>query len=85
MQQEHTLQKQQKDVEYKEKQEYIEKLEKENVAMRKDIEDEAWEMIDQLKDKNKDELAQIITDGMKAKSELTTVHGERRKKEEEKR
>ena len=62
-----------------------EKLEKENVAMRKEIEDEAWEMIDQLKDKNKDDLAQIITDGMKAKSELTTVHGERRKKEEEKR
>ena len=53
--------------------------------MRKDIEDEAWEMIDQMKDKNKDDLAQIITDGMKAKSELTTVHGERRKKEEEKR
>ena len=57
MQQEHTLQKQQKDVEYKEKQEYIEKLEKENVQSRKEIEDEAWDMIDQLKDKNKDELA----------------------------
>ena len=46
MQHEHSLQKQQKDIEYKQKQEYIEKLEKENVAKRKEIEDEAWELID---------------------------------------
>ena len=85
MQQEHALQKQQKDLEYKEKQNQIETMEKENVTKRKDIEDDAWEMIDMLKDKNKDELALIIEEGMESKAKLTKVHGEKKSQEDEKR
>ena len=70
MQQEHSLQKTQKDNEYKEMQLVIEELEKKNVELRKSIEEEAWIKIDDLKDKNKEELTQIIQDGMKNKSDL---------------
>lgn len=33
--------------------------------------DETWEQIDKLKDKNKDQLARIIEAGMQHKSDLT--------------
>ena len=75
MQQEHSLQKTQKDNEYKEMQLVIEELEKKNVELRKSIEEEAWIKIDDLKDKNKEELTQIIQDGMKNKSDLQKETG----------
>ena len=53
----------------------IEDLEKKNVDMRKTIEEEAWIKIDDLKDKNKEELTQIIQDGMKNKSDLQKETG----------
>ena len=60
-------------------------MEKDNVLKRKEIEDEAWEKIDMLKDKNKDELALIIEEGMESKAKLTKVHGEKKSQEDEKR
>jgi hypothetical protein len=60
MQQEHALQKLQKDNEYKEKQGMIEELERDNIEQRKKIEDEAWVQIDEIKNSNKIELTQII-------------------------
>lgn len=60
MQQEHALQKLQKDNEYKEKQAMIEELERDNIEQRKKIEDEAWVQIDEIKNSNKIELTQII-------------------------
>ena len=38
-----------------------------------------------LKDKNKDELALIIEEGMESKAKLTKVHGEKKSQEDEKR
>ena len=60
-------------------------MEKENILKRKEIEDEAWERIDHLKDQNKDELALIIEEGMESKAKLTKVHGEKKSQEDEKR
>ena len=60
-------------------------MEKQNITQRKDIEDEAWERIDVLKDKNKDELALIIEEGMESKAKLTKVVGEKKSQEDEKR
>ena len=70
MRQEHTLQKLAKDNEYKEKQSKIEILESDNVDERKRIEEHAWIKIDELKDRNKEELTAIIKEGMKNKSDL---------------
>ena len=70
MQQEHALQKLQKDNEYKQKQKMIEELETVNIEERKRIEEEAWVKIDELKDRNKVELNDIIDSGMQSKSAL---------------
>ena len=70
MQQEHTLQKLQKDNEYKDKAKEIDSLEVANVGQRKNIEEVAWIKIDELKDRNKEELTLIIKEGMKNKSDL---------------
>jgi hypothetical protein len=51
----------------------IEKLSKENIDKRKNIEEEAWVTIDELKDKNKEELSVQIVKGMKDKAELQKV------------
>lgn len=47
----------------------------ENKNARKNIEDDAWERIDVIKDKNKEELAYVIEQGLKSKGELTKVTG----------
>ena len=70
MHQEHALQRQQKENEYKDKQKMIEDLEDENVEERKKIEELAWIQIDELKDRNKEELSEIIKVGMQNKSDL---------------
>ena len=75
MHQEHQLQKISKDKEYKEKQLKIEELEENNKQLRKQIEDDAWVAIDELKDKNKDELSAIIKEGMENKSKLQKETG----------
>jgi len=48
----------------------IEELERNNVGQRKTIEEHAWIKIDELKDRNKEELTAIIKEGMKNKSDL---------------
>jgi len=58
----------------------IEDLEEKNKQRRKKIEDEAWVKIDELKDKNKEELSEIIKDGMKNKSDLQKETGQFRTK-----
>lgn len=70
MQQEHALQSLQKTNEIKEKEAMIEALAQENVEQRKQIEESAWHKIDELKDRNKAELEEIIKDGMQNKSDL---------------
>lgn len=47
---------------------------------RERIENETWEKIDILKDKNKEELAIIIDMGMQSKCHLTLVHNDYKKK-----
>ena len=84
MQQEHTLQKLAKDNEYKEKQRQIEELERTNVEQRKKIEEEAWIKIDELKDKNKEELAKHIDAGMDSKCQLTIISNSFKLKKQEK-
>jgi hypothetical protein len=69
------LQKQEKDKERKELQAKIDKLLEENKIERKKIEDAAWENIDIIKDKNKEELALIIDAGIKSKGLLIDVQG----------
>jgi nicotinamide riboside kinase len=70
---EHDLQKQEKDKERKELQLKIDKLLAENKEERKKIEDAAWENIDIIKDKNKEELALIIDAGISSKGKLIEV------------
>ena len=51
----------------------IELMMKEHKEMREKIENDAWEKIDQIKEKNKEELAKIIDAGMESKANLTLV------------
>jgi hypothetical protein len=41
--------------------------------MREHIENDAWDKIDQIKEKNKEELAKIIDAGMESKANLTLI------------
>jgi hypothetical protein len=53
---------------------------------RENIENDAWEEIDRIKEKNKEELAKIIDAGMQSKAELTlmiNVHNQAKSKKEE--
>jgi len=72
---EHDLQKKQKDDERKELQEKIAEMLRINKEERKAIEDEAWNTIDIIKDKNKEELVVIIDQGMQSKTMLTDIQG----------
>ncbi len=47
------------------------KIRQQNLEERDVHDDETWEKIDKLKDRNKDELARIIEAGMQHKSDLT--------------
>ncbi len=67
------MQKQEKDKERKELQVKIDKLLSINKEERKAIEDTAWEEIDVIKDKNKEELALIIDAGIASKAKLIEV------------
>lgn len=69
------MQKQEKDKERKELQVKIDKLLSINKEERKAIEDTAWEEIDVIKDKNKEELALIIDAGIASKAKLIEVQG----------
>jgi hypothetical protein len=40
---------------------------------RENIENQTWEDIDRIKERNKDELAKIISAGMSSKAELTMM------------
>lgn len=51
----------------------IEKLEQDNIVQRKTIEEEAWMKIEELKDKNKEDLTLQITKGIKDKASLQEV------------
>lgn len=51
---------------------------------RKKIEDKAWDDIDQIKEKNKEELAVEIKFGMESKAALMTKTGEYKNKKQEK-
>ena len=46
---------------------------REHTQMREKIENEAWDKIDQIKERNKEELAKIIDAGMESKANLTLV------------
>jgi hypothetical protein len=46
---------------------------------RESIENETWEEIDRIKEKNKDELAKIIDAGMQSKAELTLMSNDYKK------
>ena len=50
---------------------------------RERIENDTWEKIDILKDKNKEDLAVIIDQGMQSKCNLTLVHNDYKKKKSE--
>lgn len=54
----------------------IKELAIENKIKRKQIEDKAWDDIDQIKEKNKEELASEIKMGMESKAALMTKTGE---------
>ena len=46
---------------------------KEHTDMREKIENEAWDDIDRIKERNKEELAKVIEAGMESKAKLTLV------------
>ena len=49
---------------------------KDHKEMREKIENDAWDEIDQIKEKNKEELAKIIEQGMNSKASLTLITNE---------
>lgn len=53
--------------------EQIEIMIREEKETRENIENEAWDRIDQIKEKNKEELAKIIDAGMESKANLTLI------------
>ena len=75
MQAEHELQKKEMDKELKQLNEQIKVLVEKNKEERKSIEDEAWDQIDMIKEKNTRELALIIEASMASKGNLTEVTG----------
>ena len=62
----------------------IEQMIKSHKEERERVENETWEQIEGIKEKNKQELAQEVDKGMKQKSELTLIRNEYRNKEQEK-
>lgn len=75
MNQERELEKKLKDDEQRKLQDKIDRMIKKSKKQRKEIEDQAWEEIDQIKDRNKEELAFTIDQGMQSKGHLTTETG----------
>ena len=59
----------------------IEQMIKSHKEERERVENETWEQIEGIKEKNKQELAQEVDKGMKQKSELTLIRNEYRNKE----
>ena len=57
---------------------------KEHKEKREQIENDTWNKIDALKDKNKEELAKIIDMGMEAKCNLTLINNNFNNKKKEK-
>lgn len=64
--------------------ETIEQMMKNHKELREKIENDAWEEIDILKDKNKEELAKHIDNGMENKCQLTMINNDFKMKREEK-
>ena len=62
----------------------IEQMIKSHKEERERVENETWEQIEGIKEKNKQELAQEVDKGMKQKSELTLIRNKYRNKEQEK-
>ena len=62
----------------------MDKMNNDHQEMRERIENEAWDEIDILKDKNKEELAKHIDAGMESKCNLTMINNEYRAKKNEK-
>jgi len=53
--------------------EVIEAMISDHKQMRETIENDAWDKIDTIKEKNKEELAKIIDAGMESKANLTLI------------
>ncbi len=53
--------------------EKIEVMMKDHKQQREEIENDAWDKIDSIKEKNKEELAKIIDAGMSSKANLTLI------------
>lgn len=51
-------------------------MKKDNMEKRNAIELKAWDEINQIKEKNKEDLREIIDSGMSAKQTLTEVQGD---------
>lgn len=60
--------------------ETMDKMNQQHQIMRDKIENDAWDDIDILKDKNKAELAKHIDAGMESKCNLTMINNEFREK-----
>lgn len=72
----HELEKHAREKEYDELQKQIRELQEANRGERKVIEEIQWETIDEVKEKNKNDLAQMIELGMDSKGQLTEVTGD---------
>ena len=64
--------------------EEMESIMKDHKEEREQIENDAWEEIDAMRDKNKEELAKHIDAGMESKCSLTMVTNDKQLKEQEK-
>lgn len=47
------------------------------------VENQTWDKIEEIKEENKKDLAKLVDNGMKMKSELTLIKNEYRHKEQE--
>ena len=55
----------------------IERMVKENKDVREEIENKAWNEIDAIKEKNKEELLKITQIGMNSKADLQLINSKR--------
>ena len=62
----------------------IEQMVRSHKEKREQVENQTWEDIEGIKEKNKNELARMVDTGMRQKSELTLIRNQYRNQEQDK-
>ena len=77
------LERKEKEAQKKDLSHEIEQMVKSHKDERELVENQTWDKIEEIKEENKKDLAKLVDNGMKMKSELTLIKNEYRHKEQE--